>query len=185
MRQPEAPTTKGPEAVRVWLLGGFRISVGPRNIEEGAWHLRKAAALVKVLALSPGHRLHREQAMDLLWPDLGRRAASNNLRQTLHAVRRTLDPTAGSRYLASQDESIVLCPKSSLWVDVEAFEEAARTTHRSHQPAAYEAALDLYAGELLPAERYEEWAEEPRRRLRETYLSLLLGLARLHEDRVD
>src|SRR5215218_6028810 len=123
MRQPEAPTTKGPEAVRVWLLGGFRISVGPRNIEEGAWHLRKAAALVKVLALSVGHRLHREQAMDLLWPDLGRRAASNNLRKTLHAARKVLDPSMGAHYLVSQDQSLVLCPGGDLWVDVEAFEK--------------------------------------------------------------
>jgi len=103
-----SPAGERPGAVRVWLLGDFRVSVGSRNIEDSQWRLRKAASLVKLLALSPGHRLHREQAMDLLWPDLGRRAASNNLRQTLHAVRRTLDPTAGSRYLARQDESIAL-----------------------------------------------------------------------------
>jgi two-component SAPR family response regulator len=74
----EASTGKRPEAVRIWLLGGFRVSVGSRTIEEGAWRLRKAAALVKLLALASGHRLHREQVMDILWPDSGRRAASNN-----------------------------------------------------------------------------------------------------------
>ncbi len=58
------------EAVRVWLLGGFRVSVGHRTISGKEWRLRKAAALVKLLALSPGHRLHREQIMDLLWSDL-------------------------------------------------------------------------------------------------------------------
>jgi predicted ATPase/DNA-binding SARP family transcriptional activator/DNA-binding CsgD family transcriptional regulator len=175
------------EAVRIWLLGGFRVSVGSRAIPQEEWRLRKAATLVKVLALAPGHRLHREQVMELLWPDLGRRAASNNLRQALHSARRVLEPgpAAGSRYLASQDESLILCPKSSLWVDVVAFEEAARTARRSREPAAYETALDLYAGELLPADRYEEWAEEHRRQLRENYLSLLLGLARLYEERAD
>jgi DNA-binding SARP family transcriptional activator len=176
---------KRPEAVRVWLLGGFRVSVGSRIIEEGAWRLKKAANLIKLLALSPGHRLHREQVMDLLWSDSGRKAASNNLRKTLHATRRTLDEVEGSRYLASEDESLVLCPKSDLWVDVEAFEEPAVSARRSGDPAAYRAALDLYGGELLPGDRYEGWTEEPRRRLRETYLSLLLGLARLHEERGD
>src|SRR5215212_107093 len=91
------------EALRVWLLGGFRVSVGSRAIAQDAWHLKKAAVLVKLLALAPGHRLHREQAMETLWPDSGRRAASNNLRQTLHAARKTLDPAEGSRYLASVD----------------------------------------------------------------------------------
>jgi len=94
----------------VRLLGGFRVLVGSRTIGEGAWRLRKTASLVKLLALAPGHRLHREQAMDLLWPDSGKTAASNNLRQALHAARRTLHPDAGSRYLASEDESLVLCP---------------------------------------------------------------------------
>src|SRR5687767_6191164 len=89
------------EAMRVWLLGGFRVSVGSRTIEGDKWRLRKAASLVKLLALAPGHRLHREQVMDVLWPDLGRQAASNNLRKTLYTSRRTLDPGAGSRYLAT------------------------------------------------------------------------------------
>ncbi|MGH3105876.1 MAG: hypothetical protein ACRDM3_01630, partial [Rubrobacteraceae bacterium] len=79
------------EAVRIWLLGGFKVAIGSRLIEKRAWRLRKASALVKLLALAPGHRLHREQVMDLLWPDLGKKAASNNLRQTLHAARGFLD----------------------------------------------------------------------------------------------
>ena len=94
------------EAVRVWLLGGFRVSVGSRSVPQGAWRLRKAAALVKLLALTSGHRLHREQVMDVLWPDSGRKAASNNLRRVLHNARRTLDPDLGSRYLASEGESL-------------------------------------------------------------------------------
>ncbi len=64
--------------------------------------------------------------MYTLWPNLGISAASNNLRQTVHAARRILDAAMGSSYLASREESLVLCPQSSLWVDVEAFEQAAR-----------------------------------------------------------
>jgi predicted ATPase/DNA-binding SARP family transcriptional activator/DNA-binding CsgD family transcriptional regulator len=176
-------TSGKPEAVRIRLLGGFSVSVGSRTIEERTWRLRKAASLVKLLALAPGHRLHREQIMDALWPDLGMQAASNNLRQTLYAVRRSLNLATGSSYLESQDKSIVLCPGGNLWVDAEAFEVAAKATRPSRQPAAYEAAINLYAGELLSADRYEEWAEEPRRRMREMYLSLLLGLARLRGER--
>jgi two-component SAPR family response regulator len=66
------------EVVRIGLLGGFRLSVGPRLIEEDRWRLRKARSLLKLLALAPGHRLHREQVMETLWPDSGMRKASNN-----------------------------------------------------------------------------------------------------------
>ena len=175
------------EAVRVWLLGGFRVSAGSRIIEDGEWRLRKAAGLVKLLALAAGHRLHREQVIDALWPELGPKAASNNLRQALHAARRTLEPDrdAGSRYLDLRDESLALCPRDALWVDVEAFEAAAATARRSQDPAAYRAALELYAGELLPDDRYEEWVESRRQELRGTFLSLLIELAGLYEDRDD
>ena len=74
-------------AVRIGLLGGFWVAVGERKVDESAWRLRKAASLIKLLALSPSHHLHRERAMDLLWPESGKKAASNNLRQTLHVAR--------------------------------------------------------------------------------------------------
>ena len=182
MRVDAKGTSQRLETIRIRLLGGFEVTVGARTIEEGAWRLRKAANLVKLLALAACNRLHREQVMDTLWPELGISAASNNLRQTVHTARLTFDLSMGSGYLASRDESLVLCPESSLWVDVDAFEEAARSARRSRDLGAYRAALDLYAGELLPTDRYEEWAEEPRRRLQESYLSLQFGLANLHED---
>jgi predicted ATPase/DNA-binding SARP family transcriptional activator/DNA-binding CsgD family transcriptional regulator len=185
------PTPQGggaPETLRIWLLGGFRVSVGSRSIAEEEWHLRKAGSLLKVLALSPGHRLHREQAMELLWPALDPKAALNNLHYALHVARRTIDTaalasSAALRYLHLRGEQLTLCPYSPLWVDVEAFEQAALTAHHSLEPPAYRAAIDLYSGELLPQDRYEAWAEERRAQLRGLYLSLLLDLGALYEER--
>jgi DNA-binding SARP family transcriptional activator len=171
--------------VRIRLLGGFGVSVGSRSLEGSVWRLRKAAHLVKLLALSSGHRMHREQVMEVLWPDLGSGAAANNLRQILHSARRILgtDPSAASRYLALRDEQLVLCPEGNLWVDVEAFEEAAAAARRSKDPAGYRTAIELYAGELLPEDRYEEWAQGRREELRRLHLALLVELANLYEER--
>jgi DNA-binding SARP family transcriptional activator len=72
VRRSEIVRSEKRKIVKLWLLGGFRVSVGSRIITQDAWRLRKAATLVKLLALAPGHRLYREQAMDLLWPDSGR-----------------------------------------------------------------------------------------------------------------
>jgi predicted ATPase/DNA-binding SARP family transcriptional activator len=171
------------EAVRVWLLGGFWVSVGSQNIEQNQWRLRKSASLVKLLAIAPGHRIHREQLMNLLWPDLGRKAASNNLCRVLHAARNVLGSATGSLYLASQDESLILCPGGQLWVDALSFAESAVSARRSRDPSAYRAAIELYAGGLLPEDRYEEWAENRRWQLRRLYFELLVELTGLYEER--
>lgn len=121
--------------------------------------------------------------MNLLWPDLGRKAASNNFRRVLHAARKVLDSAAGSLYLASQDESLMLCPGGQLRVDAEAFAESAISARRSRDPSAYRAAIELYAGELLPDDRYAEWAENRRGQLRRLYFELLLELTGLYEER--
>ncbi len=181
----EPSTGERPEAVRIWLLGGFKVSVGSRTIDRGAWRLRKAAALIKLLALASGHRLHREQAMDLLWPNLDSKAAANNLHHALHVARRALGPATdtASGHLAFREEQLALCPSSPLWLDVEAFEEAAAAARRVSDPAAYRAALDLYAEDLLPEDLYEEWTEPRRAELRRLYLALLVEMAAKHEER--
>src|SRR5919197_440622 len=53
--------------LRIQLLGEFRVQVDGAAVPAGAWRGRRPAALVKLLALAPQHRLHREQLMDTLW----------------------------------------------------------------------------------------------------------------------
>lgn len=77
--------------VRIRLLGTFYVSVNGQPIAESAWRQRKAAAVVKLLAIEPSHRLHREQLIDRLWPELDLEAGLNNLRQALYHARRQTD----------------------------------------------------------------------------------------------
>ena len=109
----EAPTKA---ARSVCLLGGFRVSVRTRTIHQNEWRLTKAANILKLLALAPGHRLHREGVMDLLWHDSSKKAASNNLRQTLHVASRTLypDPQIVSRYISLSGEQLLMCLQRQL-----------------------------------------------------------------------
>jgi DNA-binding SARP family transcriptional activator len=146
------------EAVRVRLLGGFSVSVGSRVVEADGWRRRSAASLVKVLALARGHRLRRDRILDLLWPVLDERTAAGNLHRALYFARRAFEPDASrnsARYLALVNGMVSLCPEEPLWVDAEEFEHAA-AARRVRDPAAYRAAIELYAGELLPANSDEE-----------------------------
>jgi len=175
----------GTPRVVIHLLGEFRVIVDGREVERSAWKRRKARSLVKLLALTPRQMLHREQITDVLWPDLDGDAASGNLRLSLHLARRALRSVSdGSLELIHlQDEHLSLrgSGPETIWIDVEQFELAALAAHRVHDVPAYQAAIRFYSGDLLPEDRYEDWATAPREVLRETYLGLLIALARLHE----
>ncbi|HSH79730.1 MAG TPA: BTAD domain-containing putative transcriptional regulator, partial [Herpetosiphonaceae bacterium] len=171
------------DGLHIQLLGGFRVLLGERAIAESDWRLRKAAGLFKLLALAPNHQIHRERVLERLWPDLEPRTATNNFHRTLHALRRILEPDRPSTWLRLQDDLLTLGQPGQVWVDVQAFEAACATARGACAPAPYYAALELYAGELLPADRYEDWAASRREHLHDLYLGLLLDLARLHEAR--
>ncbi len=104
--------------------------------------------------------------MDVLWRDRGPAAAANNLHQAVYVARRALDPGA----IEVREEMLQLRAD----VDVDRLELAAVEARRAGTPAAYRAALSLYGGELLPENRYDEWAAERR--------DELAGLARELEE---
>jgi predicted ATPase len=141
----------------VTLLGGFAVAVDERPLTGVRWRLRKARDLVKMLALAPGHRLHREQLMDELWPERDPASAANNLNQVVHAARRVL----GAPAIEAREELLVLHAS----VDAEDFARTGDAALRDGSSAAIRGALALYGGELLPEDRYEDWTLERRERL--------------------
>jgi predicted ATPase len=158
---------------RIELLGGFSAVVEGAPVADGAWRLKKARELVKLLALTPQHRLHRDQAMDTFWREKSPDAAANNLHQALHVVRRALGPDA----IELRDELLHL--GAGVAVDVDEFERAAVDARRAGTPAAYRAALALYGGELLPENRYEDWVDDRREELAELSAALAEELGEL------
>src|SRR4051812_3184325 len=173
--------------VQIRLFGAFAVQVGDQVVPEGAWRLRKGKSLVKLLALAPERRVHRERATEWLWPDRAPEAAANNFHHALYVARRALE-TAGAQaadVLPLKDDMLLLHPGGEVEIDVEAFERAAAQARETAAPDHYRAALELHGGELLPEDRYETWAASRRQALEETHLGLLLELAELLTDERD
>jgi DNA-binding SARP family transcriptional activator len=146
------------------------VTVDAAPIAASSWTRRHAAALVKVLAMAPGRRLHREQVIDLLWPDDTVDEAVPKLHKAAHFARRAIDV---SNAVVLRGDNVMLCPDADATVDVELFEDLARRAVAEEDVAAARQALAMYGGELLPHDRYEAWAEQRREQLRLRHLDLL------------
>ena len=146
---------------RSTLLGGFAPSVDGRAVPDSAWRLKKARELVKLLALAPrspaapragdGRALARPRARRPPRTTSIRPCTSRGARSDADAIE--LRDGAARRSRPSR-------------VDVDEFEHAAADARRAGTAGAYRAALALYGGELLPENRYDDWADGPARRAR-------------------
>ncbi|MEE1813360.1 ATP-binding protein [Streptomyces sp. BE133] len=164
-----APTgATAPRRLRIQLLDGFRVERDGGAPVAVHWRRSGGRTLVKLLAVTPGGRLHRDRVMDTLWPDAPREAALRSLRVTLHAARHALEPElpprTASSYLHTEGDLLRLDPEL-VRVDADAVEEAALCALASEEPEALGSALTALGRELLPEDRYADWAEERRRRL--------------------
>ncbi|MFC5782965.1 MULTISPECIES: AAA family ATPase [Streptomyces] len=183
-------TESAPPLLRLHLFGGFRLTRdgGPALAER--WPRPSARALVKLLAVSPGHSLHREQAMDICWPDADASAALGSLRVALHAARRALEPElaprAASSYLISDGTLLRLDPRT-VWIDADHAERLAEAALDSGSTTRLGAALGAFTGELLPEDRYAPWTDSRRERLAVVCerLRITLAEALLDEDAAD
>jgi DNA-binding SARP family transcriptional activator len=162
--------------VEVRLLDGFTVMVDGTPTAASRWNRRSAGALVKLLAMAPGGRLHRDRVIDALWPDLTVDVALPRLHKAAHYARVAL----GERdAVVLKGEALALFPKARLHVDAVAFEAAAEAALAAH-PVSPEACTEALrqAGELLPDDLAEPWLEEPRERLRLRVAALLRGAGR-------
>jgi predicted ATPase/DNA-binding SARP family transcriptional activator len=173
--------------LRIYLLGNFRVERDGTLIPAADWARRKTSSLLKLLAIQPGHRLHREQVMELLWPDLDPTAARDNFYRNLSFLRHTLEPNlkrpADSHCLSLEAEVLKLGPPDEVWIDVDAFEGLIAQARTSSEPLPLlEEAISLYGGELLPEDAYEEWAIAPRDLLSQAAIKALLQIAEAHRE---
>jgi DNA-binding SARP family transcriptional activator len=157
--------------LEVRLLGRFEVLVDSRPVSADAWAQRRAAHLVKVLALAPGYRMPRDGVLEMLWPNLGADAAASNLHKAASYAR---DALGGRDAVVLRGGVVALAPGAEVTVDVERFE-------RGEDSA--------YGGELLPDDLYEAWTLGPRARLRERRLAVMRSQDRweevLREDAAD
>jgi DNA-binding SARP family transcriptional activator/tetratricopeptide (TPR) repeat protein len=149
------------------VLGRFSLTEAGRRVilNPGA-----EAQLLKYVALNG--RVHAEQVMEVLWPEVARVAGRTRLRTVLSR----LNSRAGD-VVARDGEMLVL--NEAVRVDLNEFlAEARRAQALAHNDLALavpvaRGAIARYRGDVLPDDLYEDWADRPRQQARQVMLDLL------------
>ena len=164
-----------PPALRVFTLGRFEVWQGARQIDPRALRQRRAGELLALLATTPGHALAWEQVIEALWPDKDPETVQTPFHHATSTLRRALEPDLPekfpSRYLDVAGGRVSLTLPAGSWLDFEVFE-----IH--YRAGEWDAALALYAGDVLPEFLYADWALLLRQRCAQEYQHALLAQAR-------
>jgi DNA-binding SARP family transcriptional activator len=156
----------------VALLGGFeaRLSGG----ELISLPTRKARGLLAYLAVHAGRPQPRDKLSTLLWGETAQAQARGSLRQSLAALRKSLEAAPATLLIT---EKAIALDAEMVDVDVSTFERFAGDL----APEALENAARLYKGDLLEGfetigAAFEDWLLMERERLRELALEALAKL---------
>lgn len=139
--------------VAIRTMGGFAVRVDEEEVPLAAWGSRQSRQLCKRLAVAVGQPVPRDELIEVLWPD---EADSERLGARLSVVLSNIRRVLGGGLIA--DRSAVRLDLSAVALDlVDLYDALERGDDR--------AAVDLYAGPLLPEDLYDDWAIAARERL--------------------
>ena len=189
-----ASSRGGGREVAIVALGRFAVLQGGEPVPLAAWQSRKARDLLKVLVARRGRPITREAAAEAMWPEEDPEPLGNRLSVALSIIRKVLDPgrrhppdhyvVADARTIALRLDQVDVDLIEFLQVAEKAIDLAAKGD-RDAAAAPLRRARQIYAGDFLEEDLYEEWAVEAREEARSRLVAVLRLLARLAADRGD
>lgn len=184
-----APPNRSVLSIR--CFGGLRIGVQGEPLDLSLIKPR-ARQLLRLLCIRAPDPVHREVIADALWPDVPGESARRNLQVAVHGVRRLLTnigPPSARVVLIRDGESYRLRIPSDSRVDLWEFEHLLADGKRARAggdlqqaTSAFEQALDLYSGDLLPEDGPAEWVVMERELYRAKTVQAAQSLAQIYLD---
>lgn len=183
-------TTNNGTMVRVSMLGGFRIQFGCSEIPDSEWKTRKIQGILKYLLLNRDRFIHKEFLTELFWPDTDGKAAMASMNVAMYELRRVLT----AHGLALDNESSLIRDRGNgyeivssgcLEIDADKLVKLydVYTLYNSSggdvRPVLTQL-VDLYTGELLPMDIYEDWTIVERERIKTMFLNAAHRLANIY-----
>ena len=153
--------------IEIRLLGRFSVLRDGREIPAGAFRGRLVRTLVRVLVTRRGSFVSRDTLIEVLWPKGPPLDPDLNLNVLVTRARRALGDPA---LIVTGSGGYSFAEGGTCTVDAEQFLAAVRA-------GRLRLAVELWAGEPLAEDAYEDWAQGYRTLLSQTYLEALEGAA--------
>ena len=189
-RRNEPGWRSGPH-IDIFVLGRTHIMSTEGSL-DGRWLHNRAGQVLKFLVAERHQTVYSDEIIERLWPNSDKRDA-RSLRYFVHVLRERLEPHGAleppSSFVVATRGGYAL-DLARVWIDASAFEELVTAGLAAYARGDVTAALDqltegmeLYRGDFLADERYADWAQHERDRLREIASNGLRVLAG-HGERV-
>jgi LuxR family transcriptional regulator, maltose regulon positive regulatory protein len=178
------------DRLELYLLSSFRVlrTGVPLN-----GHLTgKPRQFLKLLASSGRRHVPKDALIEMLWPAGHPGAGATSLKVVAHKLRTALEPEKMTgdpgRWIAASNGTYSLNAEAPIWIDVDEFRACwrrGRTLLAEGRSAEarleFARADDLYSGEYLEEDLYEDWTIVPREELKDIHLDVLQKLAEIAE----
>jgi DNA-binding SARP family transcriptional activator len=190
-RVSDAAPMPGIAGLTVYTFGNLRVYFNDTLIDQ--WEGARSRSLFRFLIAHRRAPVSKERLAALFWPDSEPDLARRSLHQAVYCLRQTFKRVMGETpVVLFVNGCYALASDLPLWVDADAFEESITAARSAWSRGdiesalqAYGRAIDLYQGDYMAEERYEDWAEERRRTFQAAYLEALHQLARVYQERGD
>ena len=146
-------------SAHVHLFGGLRLAFPSFTLKEGSV-ATKAAAVIKVLAIRPGHTAHRDEIAGALWPGTDERHGANNIYKALHQLREQIPDDDAKDLVEIRRKVLTLAPWAE--IDLDQYLAASRDARETKSCEAYDRALAHSTAQILPCDIYEDWTRDVR-----------------------
>jgi LuxR family transcriptional regulator, maltose regulon positive regulatory protein len=147
----------------------------------------KALTILKYLLANRTRPVSQDHLMGWLWPESNLKKARWSLNSAIHGLRKLLSGCSSSEsinYVFLEDGYYRLSPSVRVTTDVDAFDrhhERGRRLEKDRRTreaaVEYKKAIDLYRGDYLIEDLYEDWTMVERERLANAYIDILGRLA--------
>lgn len=187
----QAQPTDEDAVCKVRLFGGLEVITPRGKIGDRDWAKRKSRLLFAMLVSRFGTDVPRGEIVEYLWPEMEEERALNNFYVVWSAMKRALSPDSvrdNPCPFVEHNRGVCRVVKGRVISDLEEFTEllgASRIARRNgDQQAELEALrglVEVYRGEVLPGDVYDDWFAPLRDRFRHDFEDAMVRAAEILE----